>query len=610
MRAGQGALALASQLLASGPSQRRAAGEPGQPQGAPHCPARAAHHSPRRAPRGTRPCAAPSRAVGHGLGLGPCVPRIWLGRAAFCAPSCGPSTGLGRSGRRGTDGLCPSAAEHRPTMLLHCLLLLLPGLATATAPAPPGCRIRITAKGLELVKREGLRFVEQELANITTEDLHGKEGHFHYNISNLRVTHLQLPFSDLRFEPRQHLAFDIRNASISLRLRRQLLYWFFYDAGSITTSAEGVHIHTALELSKGRGGRLRVSAMNCSASIARMSTGVSGTLRKVYAFLAAFVTTGVRILLNRQICPVMNHAGLVLLNSLLDTVPVRNPVDKHIGIDYSLLSNPAVQADTMDLDFKGMFFPLGGWNETLPNVAVEPVIREAERMVYVALSEFFFDSALLAYYRAGLLSVQFAGEQVPTDLAVLLRATLFGSLLIAKPSVVDTPLVLRLHVSAPPRCTIRPWGMSISVTALLSIYLAPAEQPLVALSSITMESQMSGKVTLHGKALRVQLDLNRFRIYSSQSALESLALLPLQAPLKTLLQLAVMPLINGRTRQGVQIPLPEGMDFVKEEVTHHRGYLTVGADLHFSKGLREVIEQHRGTPGSPPHFGQRPLRGP
>lgn len=33
------------------------------------------------------------------------------------------------------------------------------------------------------VKQEGLRFVEQELQNMTMSDLHGKEGQFHYNIS-------------------------------------------------------------------------------------------------------------------------------------------------------------------------------------------------------------------------------------------------------------------------------------------------------------------------------------------------------------------------------------------------------------------------------------------
>lgn len=85
-----------------------------------------------------------------------------------------------------------------------------------------------------------------------------------------------------------------------------------------------------------------------------------------------------------------------------------------------------------------------------------------------------------------------------------------------------------------------------------------------------------------------------------------------------------------RTKKGVQIPLPEGMDFTKEVVTNHavrgqpgpprwaqglcpvgqglfppslmlilsplQGFLTVGADLHFSKELREVIEKYRPAP--------------
>ncbi|KAM3841517.1 phospholipid transfer protein isoform 2-T4 [Vipera latastei] len=482
--------------------------------------------------------------------------------------------------------------------LCRLLLLLLTWLGPAAVAAQtPACKMRITHKALELVKQEGLRFVEQELETISIPDLHGKEGRFHYNISNVKVTHLQLNFSELHFQPEQYLAFRINNGSIGVRFRRQLLYWFFYDIGSINTWAEGVNIHTQLRLSRDQAGRLKIANMSCNASIARMNAGFSGTLRKVYEFLAVLITTGVRYLLSQQICPALNHAGLVLLNSLLDTVPVRNPVDKHVGSDYSLLSDPRVTTENIDLDFKGMFFPLREENETLPNLSPEPLLRETERMVYMGLSEYFFDSALFSYYRAGVLNMEFAGDEVPKDLQVLLRASFFGSIMLLDPNVADAPLALKLQVTEAPRCTIRTSGTSVSVTALLNIFLAPPEQPPVLLSSLTMESRLSAKVVLHNKALRVQLDLRRFRIYSTQSALESLALLPLQAPLKTLLQMTIMPFINENTKRGVQIPLPEGMDFTKEAIRSHSGYLTIGADLQFTKGLREVIKKLRETPG-------------
>ncbi|PNI59787.1 PLTP isoform 2 [Pan troglodytes] len=405
----------------------------------------------------------------------------------------------------------------------------------------PGCKIRVTSKALELVKQEGLRFLEQELETITIPDLRGKEGHFYYNISEVKVTELQLTSSELDFQPQQELMLQITNASLGLRFRRQLLYWFL----------------------------------------------------KVYDFLSTFITSGMRFLLNQQICPVLYHAGTVLLNSLLDTVPVRSSVDELVGIDYSLMKDPVASTSNLDMDFRGAFFPLTERNWSLPNQAVEPQLQEEERMVYVAFSEFFFDSAMESYFRAGGLQLSLVGDKVPHDLDMLLRATYFGSIVLLSPEVIDSPLKLELRVLAPPRCTIKPSGTTISVTASVTIALVPPDQPEVQLSSMTMDARLSAKMALRGKALRTQLDLRRFRIYSNHSALESLALIPLQAPLKTMLQIGVMPMLNERTWRGVQIPLPEGINFVREVVTNHAGFLTIGADLHFAKGLREVIEKNR-----------------
>jgi len=520
--------------------------------------------------------------------------------------------------------------------------LLLALLAGAHAELP-GCKTRVTSQALELVKQEGLRFLEQELETITIPDLRGREGHFYYNISEVKVTELQLTSSELHFQPEQELVLQISNASLGLRFRRQLLYWFFYDGGYINASAEGVSIRTALQLSRDATGRIKVSNVSCQASVSRMHAAFGGTFKKVYEFLSTFITSGMRFLLNQQICPVLYHAGMVLLNSLLDTVPgelalaergapghawdwngaeeeagytsgwapampwlqiwpllltghvtlVRSSVDELVGIDYSLLKDPVASDSNLDMVFRGAFFPLAEGNWSLPNRAVEPQLQEEERMVYVAFSEFFFDSAMESYFRAGALQLSLVGDKVPHDLDMLLRATYFGSIVLLSPAVIDSPLKLELRVLAPPRCTIKPSGTTVSVTASVTIALVPSDQPEVQLSSMTMDARLSAKMALRGKALRTQLDLRRFRIYSNQSALESLALIPLQAPLKTMLQIGVMPMLNERMWRGVQIPLPEGINFVREVVTNHAGFLTIGADLHFAKGLREVIEKNR-----------------
>uniref|UniRef100_A0A673J8F4 Phospholipid transfer protein-like n=1 Tax=Sinocyclocheilus rhinocerous TaxID=307959 RepID=A0A673J8F4_9TELE len=450
---------------------------------------------------------------------------------------------------------------------------------------PPGCKIRITDRGLEMLKAETKRFVEEELSNITMPEMRGEEGRFQYTIKDVKITELNLT-SDLRFQPDVGLLFEVQNSSITLNFQRRILYWLFYDEGAINASAEGVDIFTVLHLSKDKEGRLKISNVSCNASIAKMRARFSGTLGRVYDFIGAFLTTGMRFVLNKQICPALNHAALVLVNQLLETIPVRAEVDSYVGIDYSLLNDPVVTETSLDMDFRGMFYDLKNENETLVNYAVNPIVREYDRMIYLALSEFFFDSVRHhpIHFKAKLrCRNRIAMSQQPSILCVCLSKQ--------NPALIEHPLSLELEVTSPPRSTIKTSGASVAVNCNLKVLVLPPGKPAVQLSSMTMVGKFNAKVSMKGKRLAIHLDLRRFKIFSNQSALESLALIPLQGPLKTMLQISVVPLINNYTKRGVQIPLPDGIDFIEEVVEYHNGYIIVGANLHFRTGLREIIER-------------------
>lgn len=441
-----------------------------------------------------------------------------------------------------------------------------------------------------MLKAETQRFVEQEISEIEMPQMTGDEGRFQYNITDIKIIALDLSNADLSFIPSVGLMFDVQNSSITLSFQRRILYWFFYDTGLINASAEGVNINTALRLIRDPDGRLKIGNMSCDAQIHRMRAQFSGTLSKVYGFLASFLTTGLRFILNQKLCPVLDHAALVHVNSMLDTIPVRSEVDDYIGIDYSLLSDPRVSGRSLDLDFRGMFFSLAHENEHLPNRAVEPVVREYDRMVYLGLSEYFFDSGMYAYYKAGIFSMDIVNEKMPKDLEMLLRTTYLGAIVMMNAALVDAPIALYLTVTAPPKTTILTTGATVLVTAHVRVMLLPAGKEPIQLSSMTMENKFNAKVSMKGKRLAVHADLRRFKIFSNQSALESLALIPLQAPLKTMLQMSVVPLINNYTKRGVRIPLADGMDFIEEVVEYHNGFIVIGANLHFSKSLKEMIQ--------------------
>eukprot|EP00063_Salmo_salar_P012354 XP_013987189.1 PREDICTED: phospholipid transfer protein-like isoform X2 [Salmo salar] len=412
------------------------------------------------------------------------------------------------------------------------ILFLFPLIAAMSAVEPPGCKIRIINRGLEMLKYETQKFVVEELSNITMPEMKGKEGHFQYTIKEVKINELNLTYADLAFQPGLGLLFNVQNSSIALSFRRHILYWLFYDTGAINASAEGVNIHTVLHMTRDELGRLKISNITCDASIAKMKMKFTGTLGRVYDFLATFLTTGMRFLLNQQICPVMNHAGLVLINSLLETIPVRTEVDKYVGIDYSLLSDPVVTSRSLDMDFR-----------------------------------------------------------MPKDLEMLLRTTYFGTIMMINPALVEYPISLQLELNSAPKTTVKTSGVTVAITAIVTVMVLPPGKAPVQLSSMTIVAKFNAKVSMKGKRLGVHADLRRFKIYSNQSALESLALIPLQVPLKTMLQISIVPIINNWTKRGVAIPLADGMDFIEEVVEYHNGYLIIGANLHFSKGLREMIER-------------------
>uniref|UniRef100_A0AAY4EGW8 Phospholipid transfer protein n=1 Tax=Denticeps clupeoides TaxID=299321 RepID=A0AAY4EGW8_9TELE len=380
-----------------------------------------------------------------------------------------------------------------------------------------------------MLKYETQKFVEEELSNMTMPEMHGKDGNFQYSIKEMKITELNLNNADLRFQPDLGLLFAAENSSISLSFQRRILYWFL----------------------------------------------------KVYDFIGTFLTTGMRFVLNKQICPILNHAGLVLINSLMDTIPVRANVDNYIGIDYSLLTDPVVTEKSLDMDFRGMFYELENENETLVNNAVAPIIKENDRMIYLGLSEYFFDSGLYSYYKAGIFKMNIANERMPKDLELLLRTTYIGTIMMLNPALMDAPISLEMEVTSPPRSAIKTSGASVVVDAVVTVMVLPPGKPPVQLSSMTLVDKTES---------RSLIPLSRFKIYSNQSALESLALIPLQGPLKTMLQISVVPLLNSRTKRGVQIPLADGMDFIEEVVEYHNGFIIIGANLHFQKGLRDIIE--------------------
>lgn len=217
-----------------------------------------------------------------------------------------------------------------------------------------------------------------------------------------------------------------------------------------------------------------------------------------------------------QFCPALDHAALVHVNSMLETIPVRTEVDQYIGIDYSLTNDPLVTSRSLDINFQvrvltlltwfyedvsdirslsslqGRFFELSDQKDTLMNQAVEPVISEYDRMVYLALSEFFFDSGMFSYYKAGIFQTDIVNEKVTRQHFLKIHETR-----------VETQTVNKRHTPQSPSLHLLCWQMPKDLQMLLKTTYFGTIMMLVRITDTdeTKQIQSSGQTTKEGKGM-------------------------------------------------------------------------------------------------------------
>ncbi|XP_019212309.1 BPI fold-containing family C protein-like [Oreochromis niloticus] len=93
-----------------------------------------------------------------------------------------------------------------------------------------------------------------------------------------------------------------------------------------------------------------------------------------------------------------------MINDKLKDLPMMRTVheDRQLDLDYSLSSDIEVTSRSLDISFKGLMSVHGQAVDTDSiRPGKEPVFTETNKMVYVGISEFFFNGAAMAIYKSG-----------------------------------------------------------------------------------------------------------------------------------------------------------------------------------------------------------------
>uniref|UniRef100_A0A8C5QCT6 Bactericidal permeability-increasing protein n=1 Tax=Leptobrachium leishanense TaxID=445787 RepID=A0A8C5QCT6_9ANUR len=260
-----------------------------------------------------------------------------------------------------TAATCRAEMVSVLTLTLTLTLTLSPG----TDAADPGFVVRLTQKGLDYARDEGMSVLQQQLAKIHLPDFSGSThikhmGTVKYSFDSMAVRSFQLPSSQISLVPGVGLKLTISGAFIQVDGQWKISY-----------------IHMWL--------------------VDLFQHNIEKDLRKA---------------IEDQICPLVSESITTKLEPLLQTLPVTAKIDGVAAIDYSLTGTPLVMSEFVDVPLKGEFFNYG--NRSAPPFSPPALSFPAEHslMVYFGASEYLFNTAGYVYQMAGKLSFTITDDMV------------------------------------------------------------------------------------------------------------------------------------------------------------------------------------------------------
>ncbi|KAK2109970.1 hypothetical protein P7K49_009716 [Saguinus oedipus] len=131
----------------------------------------------------------------------------------------------------------------------------------------------------------------------------------------------------------------------------------------------------------------------------------------------------------QPVCQEVTSSVSSKLQPYFQTLPVMTKIDAVAGINYGLVAPPTTTAETLDVQMKGQFYRL---NHRTPPPFAPPVMElpaAHDRMVYVGLSDYFFNTAGLVYQEAGVLKMTLTDDMIPKESRFRLTTKFFGSFL-------------------------------------------------------------------------------------------------------------------------------------------------------------------------------------
>ncbi|KFQ50948.1 BPI fold-containing family C protein, partial [Pelecanus crispus] len=243
-------------------------------------------------------------------------------------------------------------------------------------------------------------------------------------------------------------------------------------------------------------------------------------------------------------------------------------IDDLAKVDYSLNTLPAVFQPFIDLDLKGIVYPAGNYSGPPYVAAPFTIPDQSDSMLYLALSEYFFQTFSFAYYTAGAFNITIAEEAKFGKLLYLfffflqtcsyfnISTEVFGSIIpeVSKYSVTPYPVMLKLMATEIPIISLEQDSFTVDIQGSMEVFAVLPDSTTQSLFTMNIAANTSIALNIFDHKLMGSLCLNRLQFSLAHSNVGFFEISLLENILSYILQTEVIPSANAKLSKGFPLP--------------------------------------------------------
>ncbi|WAR13475.1 BPI-like protein [Mya arenaria] len=438
-------------------------------------------------------------------------------------------------------------------MLVRCLLLLM-SLWAVVECTNPGFKARITLKGLSYANDVAMAALKKGAEMITFPDMSGQSGKFKYSVKNVRLTSFTPPTGAFTPLPGQGLQWTGSGASIRVDGDFSYKAFFVKGSGSFTASVSAVSFGIAINIGADKDGRPRMQSAKCTCSVGGVDIKFHGGMSWLYNLLKGKVENAVKKSLPPQICKLVNKSIDQDGEKKLASLPVSIKIDKYL-LDYRLTGTPNFTTQYLETYHKGEFLWGSAPVESPLSPPALPTTAAADRMVYLWVSDYTFNTLAAVSHRHGILKFNVTAADLPASTRGVLNTTCDGFI----PKCVGG-LIPAIGKEYPNR--------------LVDLRLASTAAPRLSITSAGLTLKASGTVELYERrpgaaavgAFLLSLDADEFMDFLIKEALN----------------VYLIPKINGYGTRGLPLPTTDEFNLTNSTIQYFQNAVMIATDLTYT----------------------------